>query len=600
MKFKVFISSTILDMQELRKMIKNKLQKMRRIIPILSEYPDSFPKPKSPEFDKFESSIYPIKECDILVLIINKMYGNIKPGEDKSITESENDEAVDNFIPRSVFVEYEVANDYKHYNELRGITQRNDYLEYLKGTGYDNPKKTMKFLSKLSKLKSMTLTDYKDGWYWSFKIQEKTDFLSGLHYQIKNYINEYISEKKNEKKTIKVKRSEIIDLRGIKKILSKIKKSRYVNPSRDYFDILISKEPKDFDLIKDFENDCISSQDKRCYNNALESLTLAFRELEKIDYNNNNKLKNAYYPISFRLYIRRGIIFRMIGQKEPQKYDDSITSFNNALNISTKIVKNNLKNTYKVIAYICLADVYRVSGNFGKYEKLLVEVTSTLNNLIKKKITTFFCIGYLKNQIGLMNLEKGISSEQFFEDSKKSFVESIFSFLKVNHKRWILKSIMDYFACVYKLFLINNSTNKIDIVLENLDTLQFLNNFNSFQEEHNILNNKAKFLMIKMDENSLNDAESLIRKTLERSHEQDQKRVIGAELMILAQILIAKKDFQKALINIKEGINYLNEHLEVKNLSIYDFNKYLGLLESSGFDNIDQYKDFKNELTEIL
>ena len=198
MKFNVFISSTISDMRDLRNEIKVQLGKMKKINPILSEYPDTFPKPISPELTTFEASINPIKYCHIFVLIINKRYGNVNPGEDISITESENEEAVDNFIPRILFIEEKVISDYENWNKIRSPRERNNYISLLEG--YDNPKKTMNFVKKLLKIKTNTISNYNDNWRWTFNIDNKKQFLLNLKSLLSKYMTEIKEKKKMRKK----------------------------------------------------------------------------------------------------------------------------------------------------------------------------------------------------------------------------------------------------------------------------------------------------------------------------------------------------------------------------------------------------------------
>ncbi len=197
-KYKVFISSTIQDDKKvLRTNIKENLESKKYIRPILSEFPETFPKPIDPSLNTFEASIAPIKNCQIFVLIVGKRYGNIEPGKDISIMEAEYDEAVRNHLPHIIFIDEEVIQDYDRYStkdsgwdgkKIKSF--RLSYIDLLKIKGYDEPAKNMKFIAKLSKLKLTYSKKHKDNWYWSFNMNNTTKFLKALESQIDFYINQ--------------------------------------------------------------------------------------------------------------------------------------------------------------------------------------------------------------------------------------------------------------------------------------------------------------------------------------------------------------------------------------------------------------------------
>ncbi|KKM93583.1 hypothetical protein LCGC14_1206920 [marine sediment metagenome] len=206
--FKIFISSTIQDeKQVLRTNIKEMLDSKNNIIPILSEYPETFPKPIDPSLNTFEASIAPIKDCQIFVLVIGKRYGNIEPGKDISIMEAEYDEAVRNHLPHIVFIDEEVIQDYDRFStkdpdwdgkKIKAF--RKNYLDLLKIKGYDKPAKIMKFITKLSKLKLTFGKKHKDNWYWLFSMNDTPRFLRALDAQIDFYVDQIeptIKEMKN-------------------------------------------------------------------------------------------------------------------------------------------------------------------------------------------------------------------------------------------------------------------------------------------------------------------------------------------------------------------------------------------------------------------
>ena len=197
-KFKIFISSTIQDEKKvLRTNIKETLESKNNVIPILSEFPETFPKPLDPSLNTFDASIAPIKNCQIFALIVGKRYGNIEPGKDISIMEAEYDEAVRNNLPHIVFIDEEVIQDYDRYStkdpgwDGKKIKEfRKSYLDLLKNKGYDKPAKLMKFISKLGKLKLTHGKEHKDNWYWTFNMNNTPKFLIAIVAQIDFYINQ--------------------------------------------------------------------------------------------------------------------------------------------------------------------------------------------------------------------------------------------------------------------------------------------------------------------------------------------------------------------------------------------------------------------------
>ncbi len=194
-KCNIFISSTIVDEKGIiRQILKTKLIEKGNINPIFSEFPDSFPKTPDPNKDSFKASLEPLKECHILILIINKKYGNIRPGTEISITEAEYNEAVGLKIPRIVFIENNVWHDYKTYQTYKskefksGLEQ---FIKVLRKQNYDHPDKLMKFISKIVKLR---FTKKTDNWRWIYNINNVNRLIIDIEAQIDNYIDQLKKE----------------------------------------------------------------------------------------------------------------------------------------------------------------------------------------------------------------------------------------------------------------------------------------------------------------------------------------------------------------------------------------------------------------------
>jgi len=195
-KYNVFISSTIMgEMGIIRKILKDGLHKEGDINPIFSEFADSFPKTPDPAKDSFKASIEPIKDCDIFGLIINKKYGNIRPGAEISITEEEYNEAVKLKKPKIVFIENNVWHDYKNFQTFKLTEVREglkSFLNVLRKRDYDNPEKLMKFISNIVKLRTMKQSD---NWRWIYNENDINRLFIDIKAQIKFYIKQL--KKKN-------------------------------------------------------------------------------------------------------------------------------------------------------------------------------------------------------------------------------------------------------------------------------------------------------------------------------------------------------------------------------------------------------------------
>ena len=218
----IFISSTIEDKKILRQIIKDLLESKGYIL-VMSEYPETFPKPVSPKLNTFESSIAPIKDCDIFVLIVGKKYGNIETGKKISIIEAEYNEAVTQNIPKIVFIEKSTIEKYgllenikknREWNGKEKIDAINSLFKTLEISGYDNPKKTLRLVGKLSKLTlSSGIQNYVDNWRWNYDIDNIKQFKEQLEKQIDSYIKQLgfsFSEKNASPESISNKKLQIL------------------------------------------------------------------------------------------------------------------------------------------------------------------------------------------------------------------------------------------------------------------------------------------------------------------------------------------------------------------------------------------------------
>lgn len=261
-EYNVFISSTIDNENKvLRANIKEKLSKTPKINPILSEFPETFIKPYYSRLDTFKASIKAVDLAEIFVLIINKNYGNIKPGEIKSIVELEWDEAVKLNIPQIIFIEKKVVNLFNLYSKLKS-NFRKGILEAMKKMGYDNPEKLMDFIKSIVKLRKSKKRQ--DNWYWEYDIDEPNKFINNLLHQVRFYIRQF-------------ENPSLLNKGGIAIRLKKIE---------NRFDILSKEIPdKIFDLQKNIRN--------YSFKNNKEKLEV-FMEIDEILEEINSLITNDY------------------------------------------------------------------------------------------------------------------------------------------------------------------------------------------------------------------------------------------------------------------------------------------------------------------
>ncbi len=192
-KFSIFISSTVEDLSILRQNIKIQLEKHRKVHPILTEFPETFPKSIDTTLDTFNICREAVKSSDIFVLLINNRYGNIDPKTGKSIVEEELNVAIREKKPKIVFIEDQVLNN---YSLLEGeVSYSNDkefrdkFFEKLKKKGYNNPKKLMNLISSLKKVSIRK----PDNWCWRFSLNHPESLIKDLISQINEYLKQFHS-----------------------------------------------------------------------------------------------------------------------------------------------------------------------------------------------------------------------------------------------------------------------------------------------------------------------------------------------------------------------------------------------------------------------
>ncbi len=196
--YRVFLSSTIKDKIEIRQLIKNRLDSKTNIELILSEDAQTFPKTIK-DVDTFEASVLAVNEADILILLIDKKYGEINDtkrwkaqwGSEISVTEAEYRQSRKNRIPRVIFIEKMVIHNNELFNKCRGKTQREDFCALLKQTGYDHPLELMNFINRIKKNR---LHKPRDNWYNTYFRDRPEKLVKDIEFQINFAIKQMESE----------------------------------------------------------------------------------------------------------------------------------------------------------------------------------------------------------------------------------------------------------------------------------------------------------------------------------------------------------------------------------------------------------------------
>ena len=396
----------------------------------------------------------------------------------------------------------------------------------------------------------------------------------------------------------------------VKKLLKIFHKIKNFDTTRDFLSALVPNEAKlskNFKIIYEYEQNVIENQDKRLDEIAIRIIDNALREIDQINIGNNKKSVDKYYANKVRFIIRKGISYRMLGGNDRIYYNDSIESFNLTLKLLKEIKNEDLSNYYNLICNICLADVYRVSSDLEKSNVYIVKAQYIAMKISRKKNKNpvNLCLGYFYNQSGLVNLQKWTKQPEafaFLQIAKNNYCNSLEYFIRLEHIKWILKSFIDLCGCLFKMYIyeVEQDLHDIDLMIKLTNKIQSNNQFTAFQQTHNILLNKAKFLLLKMDKESLNKAEKTILLTLKRSSEQEQTRSLGSETITLGEIQLSQKKIQEGIDNIKKGFNYLQTYPQVKIIAKLDLIKIIDYLILKIDYTSDDIEFIKNNLVDEL
>lgn len=387
----------------------------------------------------------------------------------------------------------------------------------------------------------------------------------------------------------------------LQKLLKIFENQTIYDSSRDKFNIFLDKNqevPEEFKIVYDYEYECVINEDKRNFETALQNIDMAFKELDSMNKIKISKLNDEYYGIKARIYIRKGILNRMRGGKNPEFYIESIKSFKNALKVIEKIESQKEQNYYLVLSYIGLADVNRVSSKFDKSELYLTKAKPIIRKLKKepKERKAILCLGYYYNQSGLYTLQKWTKNPEvyeFLQNSKNEHIDSLIYFLKLRQIRWIYKSLIDLCGTLYRM---NNDPDDVEIMIKFIEAFKSHHQFIAFQNTHNILANYAKFLILKDDKGSLEKAQKIIKESIKRSEEQKQNRVFGTELVLFAEIELLLDKFEEGLSHLYKGLSIINDYNQVKDIVILELEVFLNKLKIKGIYSEEQYIKIKEKI----
>lgn len=323
------------------------------------------------------------------------------------------------------------------------------------------------------------------------------------------------------------------------------------------------------------EDKSVSELDSRDYVSAITSIENALRELTIIRQANGKRNEDIYNCIEARLYVRQGFNYRMKAQEDPSDYSKSIQQYEKALEKVTEIIDNNIKTCYKLMCHCLFADVYRVKSNpensiesIGKAEELISELEKEdlkVNN---------FCLAYLYNQSGLIKFQIGIKAPGLLKSALKSHKKSIMLFFKAQRRRWVLKTLIDLCACLYAITLEEDSYRKDDIdkIINFLEGLTKLGHID-YQYKHNINLIRSKILMLKEDDQSNSEAHQLIDNLISHYQNINLSRAMGAEKVVLGEVMLFQDDIDNGINTIKEGLELLQDHKQVQAISLYELEK---------------------------
>ncbi len=190
-----------------------------------------------------------------------------------------------------------------------------------------------------------------------------------------------------------------------------------------------------------------------------------------------------------------------------------------------------------------------------------------------------FCLGYLYNQSGLIDFQQGFDNSDNLKRVLKFHIKSIVHFYNAEQKRWILKGLVDLCVCFYAITLEedNSPPESIDIMIDFLKKLPDLDHI-AFQYKHNINLILSKFLLLKGEDQSLEEAKQILTDLITHHENEKQYRALGAEKVILGELQLLQSETDEGIEIIKNGLDLLNNHKQVQIIALYEVKKISDIL----------------------
>ena len=124
-----------------------------------------------------------------------------------------------------------------------------------------------------------------------------------------------------------------------------------------------------------------------------------------------------------------------------------------------------------------------------------------------------------------------------------------------------------------------------------MDEIIALRKFVGFQDDHILLMNKAKLLLLRKDQECNLTAEKIIIDLLKRTKEQKQLRPLGAERILLGELRIFQGKDKLGFKDLKKGFKLLKKHPEVRKKLVFELKSILNnIYVSSKFHEKKQFK----------
>lgn len=112
----------------------------------------------------------------------------------------------------------------------------------------------------------------------------------------------------------------------------------------------------------------------------------------------------------------------------------------------------------------------------------------------------------------------------------------------------------------------------IDKIINFLEGLTELGHID-YQYKHNINLIRSKILMLKEDDQSNSEAHQLLDILISHYQNINLSRAMGAEKVVLGEVMLFQDDIDNGINTIKEGLELLQDHKQIQAISLYELEK---------------------------